>query len=184
MKSYPLLLAALSLLTATACKKDLTELEKLPDATQTGRGSGAFLLEGKAWLPDESNLIGGGGGYKAQWRRSVAGRSLELTFSRSSDKTGLNVFLPNIRQAGTFQFNQRANITLGDRNPAYGLYYMAKSLAIPRMFLTGTTATGTLTVTRFDTVARIVSGTFEMTVQEETSAETHQLTEGRFDYTF
>lgn len=61
---------------------------------------------------------------------------------------------------------------------------MAKSLTIPRVFLTGPTATGSLTVTRFDTVARVVSGTFDLTVQEETSPETHQLTQGRFDYTF
>ncbi|MBC8085548.1 MAG: hypothetical protein H7Z21_20305 [Hymenobacter sp.] len=53
-----------------------------------------------------------------------------------------------------------------------------------RCRLTGPTATGTLIVTRFDTVARVVAGTFELTVQEEISPETHQLTAGRSDDAF
>lgn len=178
-------LLALALFT-TACKKEKTELEKLPAATQTGTGAGAFLLDGKAWLPDGGGgLIGGGGnGFKAKWSRTTVGRALELTFTRASDKTGLNLFVPNIRKEGLFQLSQPASPTLGDRNPPYGLYYMAKSLTVPRIFLTGPSTTGTLIVTRFDTVARVVSGTFDLTVKEETGPETHQLTHGRFDYTF
>ncbi|MCB2376350.1 hypothetical protein LGH70_02070 [Hymenobacter sp. BT635] len=183
MKLLPLLLL---LLTASACKKEKTELEKLPDASQTGSGAGAFLLDGQAWLPDESSTInfgGGGSGFLAQWRRTKTGRSLELTFSRYSDRTGLNIFLPDVRRTGTFAFNQQAQVLL-DHSPAYGLYFMTKSLTVPRSFLTGPTATGTLTVTRFDTVAHIVSGTFDMTVQEQNGSETHHLTHGRFDYPF
>ncbi|TGE17843.1 hypothetical protein [Hymenobacter elongatus] len=186
MNHLPLLLLTL-LLTASACKKEKTELEKLPDATQTGSGAGAFLLDGQAWLPDNSktiNIGGGGGGFLARWRRTKTGRALELTFGKYSDGTGLNIYLPDVRKIGTFQFDQQASIMLGDRNPAYGVYFMTKSLSIPRSFLTGPTATGTLTITRFDTVAHIVSGTFEMTVKEDKSPETHQLTHGRFDYPF
>ncbi|GGE99338.1 hypothetical protein GCM10011383_07710 [Hymenobacter cavernae] len=40
-----------------------------------------------------------------------------------------------------------------------------------------------MTITRFDTVAHVVSGTFELTVREENGLETHQLTDGRFDLT-
>ncbi|TGE17840.1 hypothetical protein [Hymenobacter elongatus] len=186
MKPHLCLLALL--LTASACKKEKTELEKLPDATQTGSGAGAFLLDGQAWLPDDSKTINiggsGGGGYLAKWRRTKTGCSLSLTFSKYSDRTGLNIYLPDVRKTGTFQFDQQASIMLGDRNPAYGLFSMNKSVSIPRLFLTGPTATGTLTITRFDTVAHIVSGTFEMTVKEETGPETHQITHGRFDYPF
>lgn len=36
------------LLTVSACKKEQTELEKLPNATQTGMGGAGFLLDGVA----------------------------------------------------------------------------------------------------------------------------------------
>ncbi|PJJ54508.1 hypothetical protein [Hymenobacter chitinivorans] len=184
MKLLPLLLL---LLTASACKKEKTELEKLPDASQTGSGAGAFLLDGHAWLPDKSktiNIGGGSSGFPAQWRHTKTGRPLELTFGKSSDGTGLNIYLPDVRKTGTFQLDHQFSIMLGDRNPAYGLYFMTKSLSLPRSFLTGPTATGSLTITRFDTIAHIVSGTFEMTVKDEIGPETHQLTHGRFDYPF
>ncbi|HEX8350348.1 MAG TPA: hypothetical protein VF598_10330 [Hymenobacter sp.] len=50
-------------------------------------------------------------------------------------------------------------------------------------FYTGPDAVGGVTITRFDTVAHVVSGTFDLTVQEENGTETHQLTDGRFDLT-
>ncbi|WP_262892022.1 hypothetical protein [Hymenobacter cavernae] len=40
-----------------------------------------------------------------------------------------------------------------------------------------------MTITRFDTVAHVVSGTFDLIVREESGTETHQLTDGRFDLT-
>ncbi|TGE17607.1 hypothetical protein [Hymenobacter elongatus] len=126
----PFYLLLLLLLTASACKKEKTELEKLPDASHTGSGAGAFLLDGHAWLPDDSPFIGGGGGFLAQWRRTKTGRPLELTFSKASDRTGLNIFLPDVRKTGTFQLNQQANIMLGDRNSAYAVYYIDKSVSI------------------------------------------------------
>ncbi|QNH61594.1 hypothetical protein [Hymenobacter sediminicola] len=182
MKTFSFLLPAL-LLTTSACKKEQTELEKLPDATQTGTGSAGFLLDGVAWLPEASNLSTGSPS-SASWQRTVAGRSLRVSSSRYIDRTTLQIFLPHIKQGGVFQLNQSANPPSGFSNPSYSMFIMSKSLTVPRIFLTGPTATGTVTVTRFDTVARVVSGTFELTVQEETSPETHRLTDGRFDLTF
>lgn len=51
------------------------------------------------------------------------------------------------------------------------MFVMSKSLTVPRIFLTGPTAKGTLIVTRFDTVARVVSGTFELTVREDSGTD-------------
>lgn len=173
----------LALLAAAGCKKEQTELEKLPEATQDGKGGAGFLLDGQAWLPEASNLIGTGGPVSASWRRTAAGHSLNVGFSRDSDETSAGFFIPHIRQSGSFQLSQRASIVLGDRNPAYGIYIMFKPVP-DRLFLTEPSATGTVVVTRFDTVARVVSGTFNLTVKEETGPETHQLTQGRFDLTF
>jgi hypothetical protein len=175
-------LTLLALLLFTACKKE--EIDALPEATQNGSGGAGFLLDGQAWLPEASKLFGSGPAVSATWRRTVAGRTLRVGFSRDSDETSAGVFIPDIQRAGTYQLNQTANIILGEQNPAYGGLMMFKSLAVPRIFLTGSDAIGTVTVTRFDTVAHIVSGTFDMTVEEETSLETHRLTQGRFDLRF
>lgn len=180
MKAY---LIPWLLLTLAACKKE-TELDKLPDATQKGKNTAGFLLDGNAWLPDGSNLLGTGSPAFAYWRSAAGSRMLEVTMIRDRDGTSLQFFLPNLRQTGSFQLNQPVGLPLGMRNPAYGMFIMSKSLTVPRIFLTGPTSTGSLTVTRFDNVARVVSGTFDLTVQEETSPETHQLTQGRFDLTF
>jgi hypothetical protein len=177
-----LLLGALNLLTATSCKKDETELEKLPAVTQTGRGKAGFLLDGRAWLPKASKL-GSGTSVWATRYRTVVGHSLRVDCYRDDDQTNFFLFVPNIRQAATYQLNQLASFTMGDRNPAYGAYVMSKEVP-DRVFLTGPTTIGTLTITRFDTVDRVVSGSFEMTVQEINSPETHQLTDGRFDVKF
>ncbi|RSK40951.1 hypothetical protein [Hymenobacter perfusus] len=173
----------LLLLTLAACKKE-TELDKLPDATQKGKNTAGFLLDGKAWLPEAGKLLSKGGPVSASWQRTVVGRSMTIRFSRDSDLTITQLFIPHIQRSGVFVCNQQVSPILGYRNPTYGMFAMTKSLTIPRLFYTGPTATGSLTVTRFDTVARVVSGTFDLTVQEETSPQTHQLTQGRFDYTF
>ncbi|WBA41830.1 hypothetical protein [Hymenobacter canadensis] len=178
----PCLFVALVLL-ASACKKEQSELEKLPDATQNGSGGAGFLLDGQAWLPEASKLFGSGPAVSATWRRTVAGRTLRVGFSRDSDDTSAGVFIPDIQRAGTYHLNQTANIILGERNPAYGGLMMFKPVP-DRIFLTGSDAIGTVTVTRFDTVAHIVSGTFDMTVKEEVGPETHRLTQGRFDLRF
>ena len=182
MKANCLFLLTL-LLTASSCKKK--DPNALPDTTQEGRNSAGFLFDGQPWIPEWQSSTSTNSPVDASWQRTSAGRSLSFGFSRLNDKEYKNVdfFIPDIRRAGTFLLNQTASPTLGFRNPAYGRYTIDRPTPL-RLFLTGPTATGTVTVTRFDTVARVVSGTFDLTVQEETSPETHRLTDGRFDLTF
>ncbi|GAA3932842.1 hypothetical protein [Hymenobacter algoricola] len=185
MKTHLTLLLALGILSISACKKDKNDPNGLPPATQEGKNTAGFLLDGQPWLPEWKTNLSVNSPVDASWQRTVKGRSLRFGFTRQNDSESnhLDFFVPHIRQTGTFELNQPASPTLGDRNPAYGIYVMAKEVP-DRLFLTSPTATGTLTVTRFDTVAHIVSGTFELTVQEGKSQETHSVTEGRFDLRF
>ncbi|HEX8350349.1 MAG TPA: hypothetical protein VF598_10335 [Hymenobacter sp.] len=48
MKSVFCLTSMVLLLTAAGCKKEKTELERLPAATQEGKNTFGFLLDGKA----------------------------------------------------------------------------------------------------------------------------------------
>gem|GEM_PF-4158760 len=56
--------------------------------------------------------------------------------------------------------------------------------AIRRYYLTGPGAPGTIIVTRFDTVAHVISGTFEAKLREYNGPDSLTITKGRFDCTF
>lgn len=182
MNKLPLLFLSLVLL--LGCKKDDNGPNGLPKATQEGKGTAGFLLDGKAWRPRPSDLTGGPPvtGY---WRKTRGGRSLSLSFSHISQNeyTGVGFFLPDIRQAGTFVFNQVPAITTGRNNVGYGEY--ASLRPSPGIsYFTGPDAPGELRITRFDTVSNIVSGTFQMTPREEGGSATVAITQGRFDLRF
>ena len=180
MKTALLLLALL--LSLSACKKD--DPNALPDATQEGKGTAGFLIDGQAWLPKRDDLTGAPAvtGY---WRRTRGGRSLSVSFTSISRNsyTGLGFFVPHIRQAGTFALNQVPAITNGGNNVSYGEYGSQRpSPGI--VYYTGPDARGELRITRFDTVQNIVSGTFELTPREEGGSATVAITQGRFDARF
>lgn len=170
------------LLALSACKKD--DPNALPDATQEGKNTAGWLLDGKAWVPKTSSISTGRPVY-GYWRKTKGGRSLDLSFSQFSvqDDWGIGFFLPDIKQAGTFVLNQVPAITSGLNNAAYGDYHHLRPG--PRLsYYTGPSAPGQLIITRFDTVANIVSGTFEMTPREAGTGATVAITQGRFDLRF
>ena len=53
-----------------------------------------------------------------------------------------------------------------------------------RELFTGPDTPGRIVVTRFDTVARVVSGTVEFTARHDAGGKTVRVTEGRFDCKF
>ena len=50
MRTYPFLALAAALL-AAGCKKNDTDPNGLPPATQEGKNTGGLLLNGETWLP-------------------------------------------------------------------------------------------------------------------------------------
>ena len=53
-----------------------------------------------------------------------------------------------------------------------------------RSYYTGNAARGQVIITRFDTVARVVAGSFEAKLREEGGPDSLNITQGRFDLTF
>ncbi|GGE99366.1 hypothetical protein [Hymenobacter cavernae] len=183
----PILLLFIPLLLTTGCKKEKTELERLPVATQEGKNSAGFLLDGKAWLPAQCYVCSDSPirGYSINTSRD--GRILSLTFVRfpkdGKEGESLSFYLPHITKPDYFALDKVA-VPLARTNPANATLGILKSSSrYPVVFDTGPDAVSSVTITRFDTVAHIVSGTFDLTVQEENGSETHQLTDGRFDLT-
>ena len=182
MKTTSLSFLLALLLTAIACKKDNVDPNGLPTATRDGRNTAGFLLDGQPWLPQKS--LTGSTAVGASWVQSYS-RSLYLNFSRYANRdtefSGLNIYLPNVRKANEFVLDQYVNPVVVGRLPAHAIYEIASP---KRQYYTGPRAKGTVTLTRFDTVARVVSGTFELTVREDGGTDSLRLTQGRFDLTF
>lgn len=172
------------LLSLSACKKDENDPNGLPKATQDGKNTGGFLLDGKVRVPKASS-ISTGRPINGYWRKTKAGRSLDLSLRQFSvdEDWGAGFFLPDIRQAGTFVLNQIPATTSGLNNTAYGQFYQQRPSPTVDYY-TGPDAPGRLIITRFDTVNNIVAGTFEMTPRETSTNATITISEGRFDLKF
>ncbi|MGI4865680.1 MAG: hypothetical protein ACRYFZ_17290 [Janthinobacterium lividum] len=177
------LLFGLALLSLGACKKD--DPNALPTATQEGSNTAGFLLDGQPWLPKGSTLSSNVSGIDATWNPSSKQRSVRLGFGRYGDNdiTSFGFYLPYLKTPGTIKLDQSAPLYLGNSNPSYALYLVHQP-SPDRYFLTGPNAHGQVNITRFDTIARVVSGTFETRVQEDGGTATHEITQGRFDIKF
>jgi hypothetical protein len=177
----------------------------MPDATQTGLNTAGCVVDGQLWVAQLDVTLFGPSGppVRASWRQGPGQgpeRRLHLSFEKNlypvkqvHDHTSMVLYLPDITQADTFVFDQPANPSIFNGPTAYAMFTFNQGRS--RRFLTGPQTPGRLIVTRLDTVARIVSGTFEFTAAEVSSGltgngtpipggETVRVSEGRFDCKF
>ena len=187
MAPYKLLILSVAGLLALlgGCKKEKTPLDQLPDATQEGKGTAGWLVDGKAYVPVRSS-ISVNPPVNGSWRKTKGGHSLGVSFHQVSveEDWGAGFFIPDIRQLGTFELAQEPAITGGLFKAAYGEYDHLRPGPDRLSYYTSPNARGTLIITRFDTINDIVSGTFEMSPEEATTGEIIQITQGRFDLHF
>ena len=172
--STPALTLTVSLLLLTQCqwfdKDDGNPVDKLPPATQTGAYTFACLIDGQPWI-----VKGFSAGTTAMYQ-------LEILFL-SGDKTKDGIF-----QIISFTFSDRSDV---ETNQIYNLsrtdtavsatYYIDYSESRYCRYINKHIVDGQIKLTRFDTSARIVSGTFELTVFNPDCGDTVRITDGRFD---
>ncbi|GAB3841073.1 hypothetical protein [Hymenobacter jeollabukensis] len=181
--------ALLSLLALGACKKKEVYPElRLPEATQSGANTAGAKVDGQVWVPETSLFVGAP--LSATYQREGSRRTLRLYFSRvpASESAPLNETsfrfqVADVRSTGRIDLNQVAQPTFPSLTAPYATFKYAKPFP-GREFITGPDATGHLTITRLDTVARIVAGTFEFQARETGGTGTVTVTDGRFDMKF
>ena len=181
MKKLPAL--ALAALLLPACEKDTVGPDGLVKATQEGKNTGDFLLNGTAYGPGRSDARPGVP--VSAYRSSVNKKKITLFFNRlyNQDETGLNIVLSDITHTGLVTISDGVSPAVISGNKSYILYSISQP-SPARYFLTGPTALGRVEITRYDTVARIISGTFEAHLREYNGPDTLHITKGRFDCTF
>ncbi len=165
MRTYRhLALAAVVLaLSASSCKKD-GPAASLPAATQEGKNTFGCLVDGQPFVPKPPTGIFSS---RRDPLEAYIYRTDLLISARGDGK--VDFALRNTFQPGTY--------TIGETQSAkYGRYGFGAD-----DYFTDTAHTGTVTLTRIDTVAGIAAGTFQFTALDYQSGKTVTVTDGRFD---
>ena len=169
------LVISLLSLVLLSCKKEVTEL---PPATQTGAKTFGLKINGEMWvpkgfagLPDNDKLIA-----------RLLGNVLIVTaqdLSSSPTETEFELRIFGVTGTGTYSMNTNTNYPSGPTS--YG-YHVKRRLNPLDEWITSAAQTGSVTLTRLDTTAHIVSGTFQFNAGNlVNAAQTIAVTEGRFD---
>lgn len=183
---------ALLLLSLAGCSSKETPIPapQLPAATQSGLNTAGCKVDGQVWVP-------AGGGLFApkpvsvSLQRSVTGLQLSVLLDRDpltddgqpNSRTQIKLYVPNVTAPATIALDQYADPRLTTSNPAYAAFIYTAPTP-DQQLLTGPNATGQLIITRLDTVARVVAGSFQFRAQEQAGPATVNITEGRFDLTY
>jgi len=161
-----------------ACKK---KVDELPEPTQTGANSFGAKVDGKLWVPQGFGIAPTAPVLEASY--ATQGGVLLINarnFSSSPTETEIEIFLTNVSAPGTFQLNQ-ATQKYPNQTGNYG-YYIERRFMPRNEWITTPQATGMVQITRFDTAAKIVSGTFNFSAANiDGSSQRLNVTEGRFD---
>ncbi|MDU0371988.1 lipoprotein [Hymenobacter endophyticus] len=182
---------ALLLTALTGCMKEAAlPTPQLPAATQTGQQTAGCRVDGQLWVPAGGGLFAPNP-ISVTLRRDGTRRHLSVLLDRNpatddglpNPNTLIQLYVPNVSGPGVFALDQPADPRLTNSNPAYAAFwYTAPSP--DQLLITGPTATGQLTITRLDTVARVVAGTFQFRSREQAGPATVHVTDGRFDLTY
>ncbi len=177
-------------LAAAGCKKD--DAEALPQATQSGANTFGCKVNGEVWVP---------GGYRTSsgklkkfsvyysptpvWSPSTKGR-FALTAYRENDDHDDNVIIAidSLVAPGIYLLNTRTPpYPAQTPYPNHGAYLTSRPAAAT--YVTGPAHTGSITITRLDTAAHIISGTFSFTAGPYSgTTNTVQVSDGRFDINY
>lgn len=157
------------------CKKNKPDSNGLPAATQEGKNTLGFMLNGQPWKP--------------QGVRGTGNLSIDYDPAFNQGIVGIVAynFAPAISEQLTIGIRDSLNfinapITLTlSNNSLFGISYSSDC----DLFSTysDVISSGSMTITKLDRTNRIISGTFSATLKKSSCTEI-KITEGRFDMKF
>jgi hypothetical protein len=151
----------------------------LPEPTQTGANSFGAKVNGVLWAPQ------GFGAFPANdilEARMLPDKDIYINarnFSSSPNETEFQIFLKRVISPGTYPLNTTVGFPSSDASYAY---FVKRNITPKNEWLTSADYTGSVTITRIDTIALVVSGSFHFNALNLYNApEAMTVTEGRFD---
>ena len=146
------------------CKKD--DGSPLPKATQEGKNTFGCLLDGQVFLPTHShNIFQPVTPLQGYFYRRVLG------IKAYGEQGQMYLALRDAFRPGTYPLAETSTGNYGSLDRSSGAFY------------TSSTRGGSLILTRIDTVARVMAGTFEFSALDR-SGGIITVTSGRFDVAF
>lgn len=149
--------------------------EQLPPATQEGKNTCGFLVNGKVWLPKGRR---GDGSPNLRWwyDPGYSNGTFNINGFRYDDKegnkfTGFVIAIDNFSKAGTYNLNTAGRVSGYSDYNKNCIYYPEDTIAGHN---------NQITITRFDLPNRIIAGTFQFTLFKP-GCDTVRITDGRFD---
>jgi hypothetical protein len=167
-----------------SCKKPvdpipISELDKLPAATQTGANTFGCLVNGQAFLPHSNSFLSGS--YQCNYIYTNGGYYFLVNASNSSTT---NYIYSISLSTNALPISEGQTIKLqnnGVAGKACGLYGYLYGTS-PTDYETTTVVGGQIFINNFDQNKQIVSGTFFFNaINLSNSKDTIHVTDGRFD---
>lgn len=171
MKNSLLILTLI--LSLSCCKKDddnLTPLDQLPPATQTGANIAGCLVEGEAVFPKGSNLI-----FQLFY---LDGKDFGLLISNEKNNIDRVINVASFNEP--LQVGQTYELAAYGEDSKFGEYVVQNPDFSKRQYQTTSTITGELTITHHDFDSAILSGTFWFDAIDS-EGNIVKVREGRFD---
>lgn len=172
-----ILVIVFTLIIFASCKKSVSEL---PEATQTGANTFGLKLNGNYWVPQHFGITNTGTILEARFTGLGDFVLNARNFASEPKESEFNIYIKNMSTTGTYQLNANTNI-YPNQSGSYA-YYLKREINPLNEWITSSKYTGTVTITKRDTINHIVSGTFEFTAGSiDSSASPITVTDGRFD---
>jgi hypothetical protein len=175
VKKLLLLLFYLQLVGCSGCKDSLSDINQLPPVTQDGANTFGAIVNGKVWVPAGFN---GTPNLQYNYDPGYAYGTLNVgayrrTDSVENDVTDLGFALDSLNNCTIpHSFALKPNSNIAFDYTRYPCVYAAED--------SSTKSSGSVTISKLDTVARIVSGTFSG-ILIKAGCDTITITDGRFD---
>jgi hypothetical protein len=175
----PGLLSVAAVLLLTTCKRD-----GLPPETQEGANTFGCKINGKNWVPTGTpgkpsgrNYPGVNGGFVTSVLPDFPKWNVYLRLYRDSES--LFIYLNKVTKPGEYLLKYTTETKPNALFPPnYGSFINGDK----EEYVTNSTYTGWVNITKADTLTRTVSGTFEFTAANRTNpSQTIHVTSGRFD---
>ena len=159
-----------------SCKKDVDEL---PPATQTGAHTFGAKVNGELWVPQGFGAIPANDKLEAMIYSNGDLRIKAKNFASSPNETEFEIFVAAVTATGTYPLN--SNVSYPTFSASYG-YFVKRKFTPEDEWLTNSTTTGSVIITKLDLTNKIVSGTFQFNAASiYTPSNILSVTEGRFD---
>lgn len=177
MNMKNLLLLCTAAILFIGCSK---EIDELPPATQTGANSFGARVNGALWTPMKFGIAPSAPILEARFNGTGGFFINARNFSEAPTETEMEIFIKDLNATGTYNLN--ANTSRAPSESASYAYYIKRRLMPLNEWITTAEQTGSVTITRYDTAAGIVSGTFSFrAASTDNTADALEVTEGRFD---